>query len=141
MSREIKFRCWSNNSKQMINEGGFIVVDGNGNFEVFNESNGSWGSNRPSEYELMQFTGLLDKKGKDVYEGDIVIGLRDGCIEFPHVKAVVIFEGGCFVENYFRRDLRIYTACSYGYGNCLEVIGNIYENPELLKRGEEYERY
>lgn len=73
------------------------------------------------EVELMQFTGLLDKNDKEIYEGDILKTCNNK-------NAVVDFINGCFVllgdEN---REL-LCTACSYE-----EIIGNIHENPELVE--------
>lgn len=77
--------------------------------------------------EVMQYTGLIDRNGKDIYEGDIVRHFkreRDKLlkIEISHCSGVYA------EENYSRRKL---------LGGCnthlyYEVIGNIYENPELL---------
>ena len=65
-----------------------------------------------------QYTGLKDKNGKRIFEGDI-LSLRTGR---PHV---VMFEDGSFVlEN---------TAISVRFANKFEVIGNIHDNPELLE--------
>lgn len=62
---------------------------------------------------LMQFTGLLDKNGKEIYEGDILRGL--GKVYFHQGKFCVEYgeEWGWISKN-------------------AEIIGNIYENPELL---------
>lgn len=73
---------------------------------------------------LMQCTGLKDKNGKLIYEGDICI-TDDGetaIIEWNNYNAIfgVIIEGGLYTfDNFFESDL--------------EIIGNIYENPELLE--------
>ena len=67
------------------------------------------------------YTGMKDKNGKRVFEGDI-LSLRTGR---PHV---VRFEDGAFVlEN---------TAIPVSFANKFEVIGNIHDNPEMLKGGE-----
>ena len=68
-----------------------------------------------------QYTGMKDKNGKRVFEGDI-LSLRTGR---PHV---VRFEDGAFVlEN---------TAIPVSFANKFEVVGNIHDNPEMLKGGE-----
>ena len=87
----------------------------------------------PFNYELTQFTGLTDKNGKEIYEGDIFNCIYDfdGCKK--HKQAVVYVEVSA---RFITKD----------YGEChqpnvmqnmsdmirMEVIGNIYENPELL---------
>lgn len=87
-----------------------------------------------SEIELMQFTGLLDKNGKEIYEGDIISSLyrRDGC-------------KGVYVVRWDEKSARFYgerhgihqqinvTVSPLDWGGC-EVIGNIYETPELLTK-------
>ena len=68
-----------------------------------------------------QYTGMKDKNGKRVFEGDI-LSLRTGR------QHVVRFEDGAFVlEN---------TAIPVSFANKFEVIGNIHDNPEMLKGGE-----
>jgi len=72
---------------------------------------------------LMQFTGLHDKNGKEIWEGDIVTG-------FNGLKGEVVFLGACFIVKWNEPDC--YPFITEG----IEVLGNIYENPELLKDGE-----
>ncbi len=66
---------------------------------------------------LMQFTGLLDKNGKEIYEGDIV--------SWNDKKARVIFSNGKFTAD-------IHGKFEVTNWNSCEIIGNIYENPNLL---------
>ncbi|PZM86351.1 hypothetical protein DLH72_01285 [Candidatus Gracilibacteria bacterium] len=72
--------------------------------------------------ELMQYTGLKDKNGKEIYEGDILqIGLR---------KYEVIWEDG-FYRLFDRKAEAKEKYCSLNLKD-LKIIGNIYENPELI---------
>lgn len=75
-----------------------------------------------NEVELMQYTGLKDKNGVEIYEGDIVRHATD-----EGVYKIIFEDGGFYVKNLFEYDFQ--TINEYP----LEVIGNIYENPELLK--------
>jgi uncharacterized phage protein (TIGR01671 family) len=78
--------------------------------------------------ELMQFTGLKDKNGKEIYEGDILKHLKN-CIYIDqgYVNSIVVFfEGNFCIKS--ETPLRIITMSFRP-----EVIGNIWENKELLK--------
>lgn len=75
-----------------------------------------------NECELMEFTGLTDKNGKNIFENDIVI------IDNEYVDEV-IYSSGCFcmARQWFNYEF------TYQRPECIEVIGNKYDNPELLK--------
>ncbi|MEK4379286.1 YopX family protein [Bacillus sp. FSL R5-0434] len=76
---------------------------------------------------LRQYTGLKDKNGREIYEGDIVIDKRKNSAE-------VVFDDGCFCVIGYLGDLRTHPIRdSLFCGERFEVIGNIYENPELLE--------
>lgn len=70
---------------------------------------------------LGQYTGVKDKNGKKIFEGDIVLDAGEPC--------KIVFEDGQWKEIYagdYWADL---------YGSEVEIVGNIYDNPELLKGG------
>lgn len=115
--REIKFRAWDNINAKMIYE------------HAEKESFTYFGSSEILQRFniVMQFTGLIDKNGKEIYEGDIVATLDN-------------HENPALYQIKWRHD--VYMIAGYG-GNgewlyleelegC-EIIGNIYETPELLK--------
>lgn len=81
------------------------------------------------EFELMQSTGLKDKNGKEIYDGDIVrFTLTDGFDYVVDEEGVVSYKLGAFyVVNGLDEFL-----ISEIYANEIEVVGNIYENPELV---------
>lgn len=118
--REIKFRAWIKPIKEVRMVNGIEFDSYSNPFVVSDTKHESWYAD---EFELMQYTGLKDKNGKEIYEGDIVY------IPQWHRKYQVIFEGGMFkVQGWSSLSL----ATAKGEISC-EVIGNIYENPELLE--------
>lgn len=132
--REIKFRCWNHLDSKIVKT-----------------------ENLNHPY-LMQFTSLYDKTSKEIYEGDIVSFpyiTPLGDIDEYCYTAKIIFENGCFglepilydgtdlwhqfnpLINWLEKEKGEYIS-NFGnkviYGKCiLEVIGNIYENAELLE--------
>lgn len=86
----------------------------------------------PEEVEVMQSTGLKDKNGKLIYEGDILGGIYHGYIEYcDECKCfqLKVKDYGCLA---CEGDLHWYELVEAEEQNELEVIGNIYENKELL---------
>lgn len=71
-------------------------------------------------FQVMQFTGLKDIEGKEIYEGDIILGYNN-----PHV---VTFADGAFYLTYKNSSVRLSRTCG-----ALKIIGNIFENPELTQ--------
>jgi uncharacterized phage protein (TIGR01671 family) len=130
--REIKFRCWNEVDEKMykVLQITFELIKDSEGF-VYYEKILSTGERRAiaqklSDVILMQYIGLLDKQGKEIYEGDIV---RYNGLYFEHGLYEIKFVNGSFIginekdELNFRKD--------FDFEN-VEVVGNIYENPELL---------
>lgn len=123
MKREIKFRVWDHNTDTMMIPDNFEFYDGKiGWIDAGREAGPGLGNDGyPDQFEIMQYTGLHDKNGREIYEGDIVKN-ENG------VLRVVEFHDGSFT-------LGDYYFGSIGAGRVLEVVGNIYENPDLLEAG------
>lgn len=141
MQREIKFRAWVDSNKEMVSPYFFV------NYENFITQ---YGSSKPSA--VMQFTGLKDKNRVEIYEGDIVdcywlaeLGFCEidcqhkGVVRFVDCRFVVSFSDKAFIRNigedgvYSVTELELtYMSHDEDFAVEYEVIGNIYENPELI---------
>lgn len=131
MNRIIKFRAWNKT------DGHMVASDEINNPFIYRDS---------QHHILEQFTGLHDKTGKEIYEGDIIKPQREegkGTDYVPDVRAVIVWD-----QSY--KETPGFKACpiaSYNQGETwdhylwwlgkpdqyVEVIGNIHENKELLK--------
>ena len=118
--REIKFRAWHKGKKIIGNVLGIDIL----HKEIFfsNENVDCYEHVDFKNIELMQYTGLKDKNNKEIYEGDIVFE-SSGKEYFK-----VVFEDGSF-----RLESEEYSLLLKNYVHICEVVGNIYENSELIK--------
>ena len=115
--REIKFRAWDKINKEIFNVESI-------NFQERRVYKDVVSYRKFNDIELMQYTGLKDKNGKEIYEGDIVI---------HHSKMhKIIFntEKARFVLRDDEFELEI--PFTNNNNKRMEIVGNIYENPELL---------
>lgn len=145
MTRPIKFRAWDKQGKEMFRA---VMLSQMGDALIASGRGGS--AEIDKDTILMQFTGLLDKNGFEIYEGDVVLipdeetekvtdegqGPTDPYNHF----SIVEYENGTF-------KFRIKESCDiireglYSYDEIdeqvgcseLEIIGNVWENPELIK--------
>lgn len=127
MAREIKFRFWDTVHKEMKYDITCILI---GYFagtlsEFFNKLDAAI---------PMQYTGLLDKQGREIYEGDIVEWVADDMFK----SGIIIFENGCFQIKGLRCSLGDFSrfqtdVCHFAGDDNWRVIGDVYSNPELLK--------
>ena len=117
--REIKFRAWDKGLKVMNKQymwgGRYLIEHGQDLGCVLGNTD---------RFEIMQYTGLKDKNGKEIYEGDIVrtalYGLRDCEVVFMKAGFYLLLDTGIGTNLYPMSDVG------------MEIIGNIYETPELL---------
>jgi len=155
MSRAIKFRVWSKNWGSMIYTDPLVGHSWGVTTDIFGmkENHAFAGANArankgffeefahydPSYFLLEQFVGLQDKSGKDIYEGDIVR------VQGWAMLCVVTYHFGGFACSYSwivkdkDKEERVETAnismayFSGAYLGHIEVVGNIHENPEMMK--------
>jgi uncharacterized phage protein (TIGR01671 family) len=85
-------------------------------------------------FELMQWAGLQDRNGKDIYEGDIWAGpYFDANDKEILMSGIIVFNRGAFQVKYNEMGYSA-TYTNISYVGKIEIIGNIYSNPELLEQ-------
>ncbi|EJT6150493.1 TPA: hypothetical protein I9081_000777 [Clostridium perfringens] len=141
MSRELKFRVWDKTSDSMLYQDDFerVELDTKNKMVTLIAEEESDKSHYVLDYEdgieaeILQYTGLKDKNGKEIYEGDILINTNKSKLNLgiENQKYLIVYRAlGFGLKPLFKG-----MALKFNYTD-LELIGNIYENPELLE-GEE----
>lgn len=125
--RKLKFRVWDNEEKTMIENKDIYSIDFRNNIFFSSVMVDGFISNE-DDYKLMQYTGLKDINGKEIYEGDIVEREYDYITEAIEFTGVVKFyDGAYWIDN--EKDAHMI----FAELEINRVIGNIYENKDLLK--------
>ncbi|EOU1917656.1 hypothetical protein E6V23_07670 [Clostridium perfringens] len=138
MSREIKFRVWDKTSDSMLYQDDFerVELDTKNKMVTLIAEEESDKSHYVLDYEdgieaeILQYTGLKDKNGKEIYEGDILINTNKSKLNLgiENQKYLIVYRAlGFGLKPLFKG-----MALKFNYTD-LELIGNIYENPELLE--------
>lgn len=124
MEREIKFRVWDSFNKRMDYSPciSFNVVDDDGTVDTWIDKGGGKWRSATTQMKLLQYTGFKDKQGKEIYEGDIVKAFMINTEGSEIWKGLIKFIAGAFT---------LLDRWIIHFEN-IEIIGNIYENPELL---------
>lgn len=123
--RDIKFRVWDKRWNKMI----YDVQDTfEENYTLGIDYFGQYLKNEDS-FEVMQYTGLKDCNGKEIYEGDILNVSHEYSGSFQPI--IIVFEDGCFKGQAYHKMTKPFILDTPI--TVLEVIGNIYENENLIK--------
>ena len=122
--REIKFRAWDKENKKMSKPFGLFDIYA-GRDEAYLPDYTRFGEDN---LIIQQYTGLKDKNGEEIYEGDIL-----KCIGWQREEFVtkVYYDTNRAKFDIKKDDLENFTISQNNW--TLEIIGNIYENPELIK--------
>ncbi len=131
--REIKFRFWDKENKKMIYGAEETYDYGASGVPIMEDNFGLLLKN--SGECVMQYVGVKDKNDVDVYEGDIIIkSVEYNQRTYDALYKVIYQDTGYYLEllNYYA-DIKSGIVVSFPYGD-FYVVGNIYENPELLEK-------
>jgi uncharacterized phage protein (TIGR01671 family) len=144
---EIKFKVWDKKNKKMIDFGDieFLITGGYHQLSFPDSDADPEGWEKWSiydDYDFLQFTGLYDKNDKEIYRGDVLlssgldktINIKQKILKGRKSPMFVLFKDGSFKlkkENKRSRKYNLFGGLILRFQ--FEVIGNIYENPELIK--------
>ena len=132
--RKLKFRAWLKEEKKMVNVETMDFTDKSIQYLEKNEFINAYLLRRMifDDIELMQYTGLKDKNGKEIYEEDIIKYKFPYDTRLKHISPVKFLEteASFGIKDRYGNEIPLYTISANNY---FEVIGNIYENKNLLE--------
>lgn len=135
MNREIKYRAWLKEENKMVNVETIDFTDRSIQYLEKNEIIDAYLLRRMifDDVELMQYTGIKDKNGKEIYEGDILKYkfLYDRRLKHVTLVKFVETEASFGIKDAYGNEIPLFRITANNY---FEVIGNIYENEELLQK-------
>ena len=139
MNRDIKFRLWSKIDKKFIetdNPDLDFVINNNGYLYSIEYCYGETCILPQMDTEVLQFTGLKDRNGKEIYEGDILKYNFPYDGRLKHVSSVKFLEteASFGIKDRYENEIPLYRIAANNY---FEIIGNIYENKNLLEGNNE----
>ena len=132
--KEIKFRAWLKEDKKMVNVETMDFTDKSIQYLEKSEFINAYLLRRVGfdDIELMQYIGLRDKNGKEIYEGDIIKYKFPYDRRLKHISPVKFLEteASFGIKDRYGNKIPLYTISANNY---FEIIGNIYENKNLLE--------
>lgn len=135
MNREIKFRAWLKEENKMVNVETIDFSEKSIQYLEKNEIIDAYllRTTFLEDIELMQYTGINDKNGVEIYEGDILKYKFLYDRRFKHVSLVKFMEieASFGIKDIYGNEIPLYRITANNY---FEVIGNIYENKNLLEK-------
>ena len=133
--REIKFRAWLKEDKKMVNVETMDFTDKSIQYLEKSEFINAYLLRRVSldDVELMQYTNLKDKNGKEIYEGDIIKYKFPYDTRLKHISPVKFLEteASFGIKDIYGNEIPLYTIWANNY---FEVVGNIYKNKKTCWR-------
>lgn len=117
-----KFKVW--NKRRFLNEDEYAICP-NGQLLFYDTYRGEWYTAPYLDVKIVQYTGLKDSRGVEIYEGDIMV---ERVSKYDYIVIEVVYHNGCFMGKEMGHEPE-YPIYEFLNG---VVIGNIFENPELI---------